>query len=143
MQRKQTRSLTVRSAALELVGPLFVSKLDRSPKVLGPESIPPLCPNCSRQMEFERTVEAEYGRHEVVTYRCSPCSVWFTFRVQEAFETSQTVKDNLRRVHAKKARKVVSRKLALYHRSLIEHLSKDSPSLFDRVMEQARRNHEV
>jgi hypothetical protein len=105
--------------------------------VSGPESIPPLCPSCSQQMEFERAVEREHG-HDVVTYRCSRCSVWFTFRAPEASETSQTV--NLRRLHAKKARKVVSRKLALYHRSLIEHLSKDSASLFDRAMEQARRN---
>ncbi len=140
MQRKQTRSLTVRSAALELVGPLFVSKLDRSPKVSGPESIPPLCPSCSQQIEFERAVEREYG-HEVVTYRCSRCSVWFTVRTPAASERSQTI-NNLRRAHAKKARKVVSRKLALYHRYLIEHLSKDSQSLFDRAMGQARRNHE-
>jgi iron-sulfur cluster repair protein YtfE (RIC family) len=104
-----------------------------------PESIPPLCPSCSQQMEFERAVERDYV-HDIVTYRCSRCSVWFTVRTPQASETSQTVKDNLRRVHAKKARKVVSRKLALYHRSLIEHLSKDSQSLFDHVMEQARRN---
>jgi hypothetical protein len=109
--------------------------------VSGPESIPPLCPSCSQQMEFERAVEREYG-HDVVTYRCSRCSVWFTFRAPEASETSHTVKDNLRRLHAKKARKVVSRKLALYHRCLVEHLSKDSQSLFDRVMEKARHNNE-
>ncbi len=35
---------------------------------------------------------------------------------------------------------VVSKQLALYHQSLVDALSSDTRSFFDRVMEEAERN---
>ena len=40
----------------------------------------------------------------------------------------------------KHARQAVSRKLALYHQSLLDAFSSDAASFFDRIMEQADQN---
>jgi hypothetical protein len=37
-------------------------------------------------------------------------------------------------------RRAVSRKLALYHQSLVDAFSGDAASFFERIMEQAERN---
>ena len=55
-------------------------------------------------------------------------------------ETDEAVRDILRRTRAKQARRAVSRKLALYHQSLVEALSADTNSFFERVMEQVKRD---
>jgi regulator of sigma D len=55
-------------------------------------------------------------------------------------ETDEAVRDILRRTRAKQARRAVSRKLALYHQSLVDALSADTNSFFDRVMEQVKRD---
>jgi regulator of sigma D len=43
-------------------------------------------------------------------------------------------------VRGKHARRAVSRKLALYHQSLVDAFSADAASFFDRIMEQAEQN---
>jgi hypothetical protein len=55
-------------------------------------------------------------------------------------ETDDAVRDILRRTRAKQARRAVSRKLALYHQSLVDALSGDTNSFFDRVMEQVKQD---
>jgi regulator of sigma D len=55
-------------------------------------------------------------------------------------ETDEAVRDILRRTRAKQARRAVSRKLALYHQSLVDALSTDTNSFFERVMEQVKRD---
>jgi regulator of sigma D len=55
-------------------------------------------------------------------------------------ETNEAVRDILRRTRAKQARRAVSRKLALYHQSLVDALSADTNSFFERVMEQVKRD---
>ncbi len=55
-------------------------------------------------------------------------------------ETRAAVREILDRTRGKHARRAVSRKLALYHQSLIDALSGDSVSFFERVMQQAERN---
>ncbi len=44
------------------------------------------------------------------------------------------------RRRSKAARMAVSKQLALYHQSLVDALSGDAASFFDRVMEEAERN---
>ncbi len=51
----------------------------------------------------------------------------------------QAARDILRRGRGKHARRAVSKKLALYHQSLVDALSGDTNSFFERVMERAER----
>ncbi len=55
-------------------------------------------------------------------------------------ETRAAVRDILEKWRGKQARRAVSRKLALYHQSLLDALSGDSVSFFERVMQEAERN---
>jgi regulator of sigma D len=50
------------------------------------------------------------------------------------------IKGQVARRGSKAARMAVSKQLALYHQSLVDALSSDAASFFDRVMEEAERN---
>ncbi len=49
-------------------------------------------------------------------------------------------KERVARRRSKAARMAVSKQLALYHQSLVDALSSDTTSFFERVMEEAERN---
>jgi hypothetical protein len=53
---------------------------------------------------------------------------------------SELAKELRQKAQTKHARRAVSRKLALYHKSLIDAFSADAASFFDRVMEKADEN---
>jgi hypothetical protein len=55
-------------------------------------------------------------------------------------ETRRAANEILDRARAKNARRAVSKKLALYHQSLVDALSEDTNSFFNRVMEQAQHD---
>jgi hypothetical protein len=55
-------------------------------------------------------------------------------------QTRAAVRDTLDRTHGKQARRTVSRRLVLYHQSLLDALSGDSLSFFERVMQEAEQD---
>jgi hypothetical protein len=55
-------------------------------------------------------------------------------------EIRAAVRDTFDRKHGKQVRRTVSRRLALYHQSLIDALSGESVSFFERVMQEAEQN---
>jgi hypothetical protein len=55
-------------------------------------------------------------------------------------EAERAVREILRTQRAKNARRAVSKKLALYHQSLVDALSGDTNSFFERVLQEAERD---
>jgi hypothetical protein len=55
-------------------------------------------------------------------------------------KAAQAAREILRRERGKNARRAVSRKLALYHQTLLDTLSGDTNSFFERVMERAQHD---
>jgi hypothetical protein len=55
-------------------------------------------------------------------------------------EAARAAREILLRERRKNARRAVSKKLALYHQSLVDALSGETNSFFERVMERAQQD---